>query len=396
MTQASAKPFVFIGAGKTGRGFIARLAREENAAFAFVDKNETLVRRLRAERAYGISFFHGAREDLVIEGFEAYLPEERDAVTALAGAEGIFVSVGSGNFPEVAELLARAVRERRSQGTTTPCDLFTCENATKPALKLKTLVAAKCGAEERVHLEKHFGFSECTVFCSTIEREKTGLDILSEAYPELQYDAATVLRGTPPFRSMVPIRNFDAFLARKIYTYNCASAAIAYLGALKGYRMYAEAAQDEDVSAVLEALYREVEGALCAEYGYTVQDQREFARRSLEKFSDPAIEDTIERNARDVLRKLAPDDRLIGPARLMEKHGVKPLALALVVAGALCYKAQGETALREALAAKGAEGILRDTCGLDPASAFARRSLEYFKKLEAGSTGFRALLSEAR
>lgn len=40
---------VIVGAGKTGRGFIARLLREAQEEIIFIDKNEELVNRLNQE-----------------------------------------------------------------------------------------------------------------------------------------------------------------------------------------------------------------------------------------------------------------------------------------------------------------------------------------------------------
>ena len=41
---------VIIGAGKTGRGYLARLLKESEKEICFVDKNETLVKELQEKR----------------------------------------------------------------------------------------------------------------------------------------------------------------------------------------------------------------------------------------------------------------------------------------------------------------------------------------------------------
>ena len=44
-----------IGAGKTGRGFVARLLNESGVHVNFIDKNETLVNALRTDDTSGWS-----------------------------------------------------------------------------------------------------------------------------------------------------------------------------------------------------------------------------------------------------------------------------------------------------------------------------------------------------
>jgi len=42
------KKIAIVGAGKTGRGFVARLAAESGREIVFIDKDAALVRRLNA------------------------------------------------------------------------------------------------------------------------------------------------------------------------------------------------------------------------------------------------------------------------------------------------------------------------------------------------------------
>jgi len=55
----------------------------------------------------------------------------------------------------------------------------------------------------------------------------------------------------------------------------------------------------------------------------------------LGRYAAPHLDDTVERVGRDPLRKLGPDDRICGPARLAMTAGTRTPALALVAAAAL-------------------------------------------------------------
>lgn len=103
---------------------------------------------------------------------------------------------------------------------------------------------------------------------------------------------------------------------------------------------------------------------------------------ALDRYSDAELADPITRVAREPLRKLAPDDRLLGPVQLMRRHlGRMPAHFALGVAAALLYgfgdgsvTAADEEArrLRLMLCELGVSAVLSSVCGLPTDDPFAR------------------------
>ena len=61
-----------IGAGKTGRGFLARLLQEAQEEIILIDKNAELVEQLNTAKEFKISFFGNVREPYVVNNFTAY------------------------------------------------------------------------------------------------------------------------------------------------------------------------------------------------------------------------------------------------------------------------------------------------------------------------------------
>jgi mannitol-1-phosphate 5-dehydrogenase len=369
-----------IGAGKTGRGFLARLVQASHWSLRFVDSDSSLMERLQGLGKYAISFFGGERENVAISDYQAFPAGSIAATSTIAEVDLIFVSVGSRNFLDVARQVSRSAVMRKKSRKESRCFVLTCENALNAAATLRSAALETSPGDVRPFLEEWYRFVECAVFCSTIEKGDSGLDILSEDFEDLPYDADALNGETLPIKGLVPQSDFGIFLKRKLYTYNCASAAIAYLGARKGYRLYGEAANDPEILDLLRKLYDEIEQALCAEFAIDPLDQRQFAERSLKKFRNPSIVDTIARNARDVLRKLSPEDRLVGPANLMLRHGIEPDALASVFAAALRYDAPAESGLKRMLQEKGPEGVLSEVSGIDPKSGFGQRILKRFRE----------------
>ena len=106
---------------------------------------------------------------------------------------------------------------------------------------------------------------------------------------------------------------------------------------------------------------------LRAEHGLEPQALREHTLDLLARFGNRALGDPVSRLARDPLRKLAPDDRLVGAARLAEKHAIRPEGLAFGIAAALAYDAPGDpdaVELQAMLAREGLAAVLREVCGI--------------------------------
>ncbi len=393
-----------VGAGKTGRGFIGRLLKEAGKEILFIDKDAELVSELNKTGKFLVEFFGNEREPLEVDHFYACTWEN----ASLEDVELIFVSVGGQNLQEAGACLAEAMDSVPSFGGHThnpweesPAEamdsvpshdgyrhaapeksslesrevrrhyyLITCENASAPSQTLQNAIG-----------KENISVSEATVFCTTTEGE--GLNILSENYPYLQCDADLLDGYVPEITQVRPIGHFSDFLTRKLYTYNSASCVIAYLGWVKGYTDYADAANDEEILELLDKNYAAVNRALCREFGYDEKDQEEFALLSKRKFCDRTITDTVARNARDPQRKLAASERIIGPLRLMYQYGEDASVLEKTAAAALLYRTGQEDAWTRLQTEKTKEEILQELCRIKPEETLFSNIMRYVKEMEA-------------
>ena len=351
---------VVIGAGKTGRGFLGRLLQEAEKEFVFIDKNEELVNKLQEQKEFEVRFFGGVREAYKVNNFDAYTWKMEEVKEVFKNAELIFVSVGGQNLKDVGFELSQVLAEDKHYY------IVTAENASKPSVTLKEAIG-----------KENITVSESTVFCTTIEDE--GIHINSENYPYLQCNAELLDGYVPDVRTVKTISNFSDFLTRKLYTYNAASCVIAYLGWKKGYTNYADAANDEEILELLDKNYEVTNRVLCKEFGYEPEDQKEFALLSRNKFCDRTIIDTVARNARDPQRKLAAEERIMGPIKLMYKYGEDASVLEQTAAAAILYDNDGEDAWRKIKAENTVEEILINICGLEKKSESYQNILKIIK-----------------
>lgn len=350
---------VVIGAGKTGRGFLGRLLQEAGKQIIFIDKDPALVDKLNTEKNYSVSFFGNRRAPVLVDRYTAYGWEN----ATLEDAELIFVSVGGQNLKDVGEKLSALLRQDKRYY------IITCENAANPVLRLKEAIG-----------EKNVAVSEATVFCTTIESD--GYNINSENYPYLQCNAQLLEGYVPDIASVKAVDHFSNFLTRKLFTYNAASCVIAYNGALLGYTDYGEAANDPTILALLDKNYAATNVAMCRQFGYDLEDQKEFADLSKTKFCDKTIVDTIARNAREPQRKLSPNERIIGAAKLLQECGTDTSVLALTAAAALLYQDPADAVWCSMQSENSYADLLKTLCGLQESDKLYQAIFAFLQALK--------------
>jgi len=368
----TARAALIFGAGKIARGFIAHLLSLSDYRIVFVEKSPELVAALRERGRYTVHIMGAPEKSIVIAGFEVLASDEIETVAEkIASAAVIFVSIGGPNLPQIAPLLAEGLRRR-----TEPVNVILCENYFQPAQWLWSLIAGHLSPVDAKRCARHTGIVETMVLRSTVEptpdlKAADPLALKAQDMWEMPADQEAFVGDVPPIRGLAPKENFQGGLIRKLFTYNSINAVISYMGHLKGYQLLSDAANDPALAALARQAYEEVADALCRKYGFDLEDQRRFAESAIAKYQKLEIVDPIERNTRDPIRKLARNDRLVGPACLALEYGTRPVALSRAIAAALLYDHAGDPAAQELqriIREGGLAAALRQVCGIEPRS----------------------------
>lgn len=358
---------LLIGAGKIGRGFLAHLASRSGYSPVFVDVNARLVALINERCAYRLHMLTSPPTDETIAGIRALTPDAVELESVGTEAAIAFVSVGGPNLPAAGKIVAQVIKER-SDGE--PLNVIVAENWPNAAFELRNSINAPV----------HIGIAEATILRSCIEptpeqRADDPLSVQCQDFWELPVDAARLVAPIPNITGLMPTPRFENALKRKVYTYNALNATIAYLGYHRGHRYLADAANDPIVSGHAQGVKREVNAAICATFGYEIEDQDKYSARALEKFQNRLIVDPIERQVRDPIRKLGRNDRLVGAAMLAIDSGVVPFELALAIAAALQYRNPADPSavrLAELVAGKGPAEALATIAGVTNDSPLIR------------------------
>lgn len=364
---------VIFGAGKIARGFVGHVLTLSDIPFVFVEKYEPLVEKINTSGSYTVNVMGNTAENCVVKGVRALSFTQKDEIAdAIAAADVVFTAVGGKNLGEIVPFLTEGIARKATSGAN--LNVITCENWKKPAGILQDGVKETLPQQFLSYFGEKVGFAEAVIMRSGIEPNeeqlaKDPLWVNVSNFWQMPVDGDGLKGTLPEIRCVNPMNNFAGFLERKFYTYNAANGTVSFVGALLGYKDLGSAAYDERIIDILEGVYDETSRALAKKHGIPLQEQEAFAKTSLAKLQDKSIIDTIERNARDPLRKLGKDDRLVGSANLVLEASIVPEHLCISIAAAIYYESPGDPSAEELVRMRTEEGIdavLTKVCSLDP------------------------------
>lgn len=386
---------VQFGAGNIGRGFIGHLLEESGIWTVFVEANENLVAELKKRNAYPIRLLQkdGTFKDVTIRHFAVVSAQEVEEIARrIAHALFVLTAVGARNLPHIAPLVARGIRKRMEENPE-PLNIFLCENLKDAPHVFERMVREHLSQEEVKFLEENVGFVGTVIarMVPVVSERFGNLDplcVVAEAYTRLPYDAKAVKGSLPPLFGFEGTEHFAAEEERKLFFHNLGHAILAYLGYRFGHAYIHEALEDSRISRVFSGAWEEVTKAFFRKYPFWEQGEHEAYLADLrERFANPAMMDTVTRVGRDPLRKLSPEDRLIGGARFCLGEGVFPENVACGCAAALLYDfPEDEEArkLQEMLRREGVGAVLERVCGVSQGEPLGERILFYFERLKRG------------
>ena len=336
---------LIIGAGAIGRGFVAPLLARAGFELDFVDVDTAVVEKLRRGGSYVTAVATGSdyRIETVTVGRSLFPSEIPDVRTY----DFLFISVGARNYLDYAETAAGARA------------VFVLENIRDASARLR-----RAANSDRAF----FGIPDVIV-SNTAPAKLIGRDplcVVSEV-------GELILESGPYDMPEIPhvVRHDAAALdtdwACKFYIHSACHAVAAYLGAQRGHVYIHEAVADPRIGAITEQAMRSVCLAIVREGLVGAAKAESYLARELMRFRNALLFDPIKRVARDPLRKLDRNDRLMVSFGLVERAGLDSSPFALAIKAALAYYAAGGEGNRIS-SRKGPEDILRSVCGVsDPA-----------------------------
>ena len=342
---------------------MGQLLTEGGYEVVFVDVDAELVDRLNAAREYPLCLLSDVGEkEIRIRNVRAVDGRKVGEVAAeVTDADLLGTSVGAGALKFVAPTLAAGLRLRWQRGVSRPVDVLLCENLMDADHYLRGLLLAEFPTDdEKALFAERVGLVETSIgrmvpVPSAETRRDNPLRVCAEPYAELPVDAAAFKGPIPVLPGLKPSTPFLFSVQRKLFIHNMGHAVASYLGAATGCTWVWEAVRNPYILVLTSLAMNQAARALAAEHGVELGVLQDHVRDLLRRFANKGLADTIERVCKDPLRKLAPQDRLVGALNLCRKHNLSSTWIAVGTAAALRFHTQ---------AADDAAAVLGGHCGL--------------------------------
>ena len=345
--------FTGLGFGPIQAGLFVNEAYKSGnfSRIVISEVDQKLVDAVRANN--GCYYINVAKSDGIetfkIEGIEIYNPtnaeDRKEIIKALSQSTELCTSLPSVNFYDkgVAQLIKEGLSKINN------VIIYTAENNNHAAEIL----------EQKVGSFKHVQFlntvigkmSQVVTDKDEIQKKNLkamvpGVDraFLVEEFNKILVTKCKLANFKLGIEVFIEKDDLLPFEEAKLYGHNAIHALLAYLGAQKGYKKMAELKNDKEIMQIArDAFIKESGAALIKKYAhlkdglFTEAGYKVYAEDLLERMTNPYLDDTIERAARDPQRKLAENDRIFGTMKLAREYGIEPVNMSKAAEAGLQY-----------------------------------------------------------
>lgn len=393
--------FVQIGAGNIGRSFVGQLFARAGFEVVFIDVADAVIQALNECHRYRIEIKDRQPETIWVENVRGVSGKDiAAAAREIANCRCCGTAVGPKALPYIYPTIAEGLKLRVAQGRP-PLDIIICENMREAAAAMRAGLAQHLPAD--FPLDENVGLVETSIgkmvpIMSAEDRAVDPLLVFAEAYNNLICDANAFKNPVPQVPGLDPKQNMKAYVDRKSFIHNFGHALCAYLGYLEDPTLTTtwQAVEHPVIGPAVRAGMWESARALIRVYPEEFNEENQGAHIEdlLSRFANKALGDTLHRVGRDLQRKLSREDRVIGPLLLDLREEIEPKYTALCAAAGMHFRAPNEhgelfPADREFLdeiVPRGLDVVLRDICGLDPATPLEAQAGELIKQAQAHIT----------
>ncbi|WP_162922504.1 mannitol-1-phosphate 5-dehydrogenase [Aliivibrio sp. EL58] len=362
---------VHFGAGNIGRGFIGKVLSDSNVAVTFADVDAPLVDQLSHDQSYKVKVVGSECQIDTVTHVTAVNSASADVIDRIVHTDLLTTAVGPNVLNIIAKTIAKGLTKRFEANNSSPLNIIACENMVRGTTHLKNEVYSHLDESFHARCDELVGFVDSAVDRIVPPSEAANDDLLEvtvESFSEWIVDEQQFKGGVPNIAGMEKTDNLMAFVERKLFTLNTGHCITAYLGALKGHETVRDAIQDPEIRAEVKTAMEESGEVLIRRYGFDKELHAAYIEKILGRFANPYLRDEIDRVARQPIRKLGENDRLIKPLLGTIEYGTKNKTLLKGIAAAFKYVNETDpqaVELQDYLKVSGLKATLAHYTGLD-------------------------------
>jgi mannitol-1-phosphate 5-dehydrogenase len=315
---------LMIGSGAIGRGYMPWLF-DESVEFSFVDSNTELLTKLKKQGGYTT---YKVEDGKAIPRYikPSALTHISELNVSAMDHEPlvVFVSVGPRNCLKVLEKL---------ESISAPIVL--CENDEK---------LVDLGRRALGKSNIYFGVPD-VITSNTASPEQVADDplaIVTESGVMFADEGAKFSHSTAVDINWCSSKELEKQWLAKLFLHNTPHCIAAYLGALNGKKYVHEAMAVESINEIVRGSMNEMLKTLKVRYQVDPQFLDWYAAKELRRFEQVLLFDPISRVAREPLRKLERDGRLLGAAQMCLSAGVVPENILVGIVSAILFQNESD------------------------------------------------------
>lgn len=358
-----------FGAGNIGRGFIGLILNQSGYELNFADVNEQLIDELNKMNGYTVEEIGNQEKSIYVSPIHGYSinRDHKELIEKLCDVNLITTAVGPNILPKIAYLFVTVIEALTNRKSNTYLTIIACENVIGGTDILKSEIYKKLSPTAIEYANTWIGFPNSAV--DRIVPAQTNPDSLLvkvEPYFEWIIDE-NAIKGTLVLKGATLTKNLDAYIQRKLYLVNAGHAAIAYAGFQKSYSTIYDALKDGEIYKLVIGQMREAASLLEQKFNFNHDELEHYCLKTLERFSNPLITDSIFRVGRSPIRKLSCNDRFIKPLLELFDYNLKTDFFEESIRNALKFNYSFDeeaVLLQEMINRNGIHRVLVEVCGL--------------------------------
>jgi mannitol-1-phosphate 5-dehydrogenase len=374
------KKVLHFGAGNIGRGFFGQIYYEAGWEIIFADLAESLIQTLNTNQSYPLWIVGDHDEHLTIERCSGISLKERESIIQKAlSADLISTAVGANNLKKLVPLLKDIIIKKASEDSSSTINIVIGENLLHSSFLLHGWLQETLPEKFHPYLLSQVGLVE-TVLSRMVPvvpedvRAKEPLLVMVEPYKTLPVAKKSFRGGLPEIPGFSFVENLKPYEEMKLFIHNLSHAGFAYFGK-RCNRLYLwESVKDNDTRRKVEDAFKEVREAISKKHRISIEELNAYYQDLLLRFQNQRLGDTVARVARDPIRKLGKNDRIIGAALLCQETKGAFNAVCEIAAAAIYYRDCSDPEslrLGRMLEENGLDWIFSEVCGIDSAGPIA-------------------------
>jgi len=372
-------------------GFVAEFLHNSGYEVVFIDVLDSVINALQSQPSYKvIEIGEDGERVFTIDNYRAINSkyEEEKVVEEIATADLVTCAVGPNILKFIGPVIARGIENRKLDH---PVAVIACENAINATDTLKGFIFAKLSDGTKNNINAKARFANSAVDRIVPHQDpNAGLNVKIEKFYEWcvempPFDGV----GHPDIKGVHFVDHLEPFIERKLFTVNTGHATAAYYGKQRGKKLIHDAMIDKEIHDIVRDVLRETAVLIVQKHGISAEEQNNYVNQIVGRFSNPALEDRVERVGRAPLRKLSRKERLIGPASQLAERGDKVDCLLAAIEQAFLFQnVEGDDEsieLATILKTHSAPEVVAKVNGLEPGHPLYEPVLKIVEKVQSKS-----------